>query len=250
MLGLLILCLSPVFAQDDDDTTASTKSRTIDPPSFLYREDMNPIERVVLCIIFILIILITVLPKPEYKTYQMAALNGFGLYIGAYEMIFRYFFNLTSPLLMIPCIAAGVGLTLYEPTKPIVGSLACTYPACMIILALLGTQSRIVAIIMMVLFCVVLLFLFSHVESIFDLICKTFIHTFLACCILELTVLGVLKNGLTIDLFSFGLMETISRFIILLLLIGFVFITPVLAFLSKLLLGGDGKSSADAEQNV
>lgn len=249
MLGLFLLSAGMAFAQDDD-TTTSTKSRTINPPSFLYDEERGFVGKIVLCTILILIIVVTVIPKPEYKTYQMAILNGFGLYIGVFEMVLGYVVSLASPLLMIPCIAAGVGLTLYEPTKPIVGSLACTYPACMIILALLGTQSNIIAVIMMVLFCVALFFLFSHIEAIFDLICKTFIHTFLACCILELTVLAVLKNGLTIELLSFGFKETVSRFVILLLLLFFVFITPALAFLSQLLLGEDAKPAADAQQNV
>lgn len=243
MLGFLLLSFTAVFASGIS-TESSGTVRAIDPPSFLMDTNLSFLNKIMLAVVFALIIFITIIPKPDYKKYQMAILNALGLTIGINELIC---FGLLPTTFLALFVVAGVCLSLYDPTTSLVQSLGCGYPAGILILAVLGLQNYFIGMLIIVMLTVIAYFVLSTMGPIFDFACKVAGHTFLTCCILGLTVFDLLKSGLSTQVGTWGIMEIIARFLIFLIVLFFIFLPMVLSLLERLIFKEEKQENPSAE---
>lgn len=249
MLTLLLLLLPTLLCTSNDDQS-SLSLMAISPPKFTDSENLNLVKRIIICVGFSLIILLTIVPssKKENNAYHMAILNAIGFYIGFYEIIMSYFIDMTSAIYAVPALVIGAVLSLYQPTKKIIGTLAVTYPVYILTICFVNPQDKIIGLIIMILECVIIYFLLSGVDLVFEFSTRVIIHTFLTCSMLEITIWAIFTKCLTLNLLSFGIFELLSRFSIIFIAICYFFAGTVISFLSNTLFGGKSEEQSKEEK--
>lgn len=230
----------------------TTKVNALDSPLFYADKGLSPLSRIIYILAIAGTLLFSVVPKKKLAKYQMGLLSALGLAIGVFDVFLSLVMG-SSVKIMLPLVVIGFFLSLLKQTKLLVMPLAPIHGTAIMIASISCMQIWTTYILLMFL-CGVGFYVLEQISvPLFKVGLRIAMQSFLICCLLGLTIMDVLKNGLTYDVVStLTLLERFSRFIIILIVIFVTFITPVVSYLSERIFGVkmEGESEKVKEREV
>lgn len=171
----------------------------IHPPSFCEPKNLNIGLRIFYIVLFSAIIGFSLVPKKNMGKYKIALLNGAGIWIGSYEMLFFMLPKIEMhSILMIPIFIAGAVLTTEKELRPLMNALGGVYPICMLIFCLTRLRTKLTCFIFMGIYVAVSYYFFNSSKALGYKVNKVGISSFLTCCILEMFYVNVFEMALYI----------------------------------------------------
>lgn len=238
---MLLSLLTSVISAEDSSPVAQPAIKVFDPPFIL--SELSFVQKIIFSILLGILIFVSVIPKPEYKNYQVSLLNGAALWFGVVEIFIPKAFK-KSPLIAVIAIAIGIILTLRKETKGFVSSAAAIYPTSLLLFVILSPAlNSIVGLLLRIVICVSVLFLLAPVEPVLDTFILGVYNAFFAASIFEIFGLPAIFTSTSLHEYAalLHIKEWVSKIVVIILLLTFFFLPTALKILKSFIYKDDGK---------